>query len=252
MEDMEVVEVSQDTVDEHIEEVADEVAENNEVLENEDTEDAEEFDPSSLFTEEDGIEKANYVFGEYDLSKYKDILDFKNEELVNEFNSYADKYSNLGFTQEQVEFILDERISEAQESERRKERKPTQKEIKERLQNSLTKEEIRNYNSIGKFVRYIVDGTEFEEKANEILQNPSLIKLFNMAYKKSLGKTTNINAISKKQERQISSMSIDDATNKLLKAIEKGEADESLVKQLKASVTDKEAFDDLLEALGRK
>lgn len=209
------------------------------------------FNPDTLFSEEDGEEELSYQFGDYDLSKYKDVLDFSDSEMVEEFNQYAQKYAEKGFNQEQIEFILDEKIAELNERENRKEKKSTQKEIKERLQNSLTKEEIRNYRATTNFVKGIVDGTEFEDKLNEIIQNPTLVKLFHNAYKKSMGSTTNIGSVSKKKEKQIRSMSYEEASDKLMEAIGKGIADEKFVRELRNSTSDTESLDELLKALNK-
>lgn len=212
-----------------------------------------EFNPDNLFNDDDAEEEVNYTFGEYDLSKFKDVLDFSDEELVSEFNEYASKYQEKGFTQEQVEFILDEKIAELEAQEDAKAKKPTQREVKEKLQKSLTKEEIRNYKPTSVFVRELVAGTEFEDKAMDIMQNPTLVKLFHTAYKKSLGKTTNINNTNKPKETQIKSMTIDEAYDLVIQATkDKGIDKESLIKDLKARVSDKEGLAHLLSLMGKK
>lgn len=210
----------------------------------------ENFNPDTLFGEEDGEEEVSYQFGDYDLSKYKDVLDFTDKEMVEEFNQYAQKYADKGFTQEQVEFILDEKIAELNEKEPKKEKKLTQKEVKERLQKSLTKEEIRNYTATTNFVRNILSGTEFEDKLNDIVQNPTLVKLFHNVYKKSIGSTTNLGSVAKKQEKQIKTMSLDEAYDRLLETTRNKEIDrDGLVKELRARVSDREGLENLLSII---
>lgn len=210
----------------------------------------EEFNPDSLFSDEDGEEEINYTFGSYDLSKFKDVLDFEDQDMVNEFAEYASKYEEKGFTQEQVEFILEEKIAELDKREQEKSKKPTQKEIKERLQNSLTKEEIRNYKPTSIFVKDLVKGTEFEDKAMDILQNPTLVKLFHTAYKKSLGKTTDINKVRKPKETQIKTMSFEDAQRELMSTITSKGDKKAKAKELMSKVNNREMFSQLLSTVG--
>ena len=112
----------------------------------------EDFDPENLFNEDD-VNTDSFKFGDYNLEKYKDILDFSDEELTKEFTEKAEEYTKLGFTQEQIEFIIDERIKDAQDAEELRAKKPTQKEIRERLQGSLSNEEIRNYKPTTNYVK---------------------------------------------------------------------------------------------------
>lgn len=203
----------------------------------------EEFDPDKMF--EDDVDQYN-VAG-YDLSKYKDVLNFEDESVVEEFSQYIQKYSDKGFTQEQIEFILDDRLSDVDEKPKR----PSMKDIQARLSQELSREERRNYRAVNAFVSGALNDTDLAGREKEIMQNPALVKLMNIIYKKSLGSTTNLKSTQKPKEGQLKSMSYDDASDRLLKAIENGEADSKLINNLKSQVVDREAFDELLEALGK-
>lgn len=246
---MEETLVNEPIVDEILDEpVESEVVE--EVKENTDeTIESDEFNPDELFDEEDGKEEISYNIAGYDLSKYKDVLDFENEENVKEFAEHMQKYYDKGFTQEQVEFLLEDKLSDYEEKEPKK---PTQKEIKERLQNSLTKEEIRNYKATTNMIRDFVSGTEFEGKLKDIVQNPTLVKLFHNVYKKSLGKTTNLGSVTKRQEKQIASMSYDEARGELMKVITQKGDKVKTAKSLYNQVSDKNTFSQLLNTVGIK
>lgn len=127
---MEETLVNEPIVDEILDEpVESEVVE--EVKENTDeTIESDEFNPDELFDEEDGKEEISYNIAGYDLSKYKDVLDFENEENVKEFAEHMQKYYDKGFTQEQVEFLLEDKLSDYEEKEPKK---PTQKENKREI-----------------------------------------------------------------------------------------------------------------------
>ena len=241
----------QDTVSEEV----DYESTSSEVMdgENEETEVDDTFNPEDLFGEED-INTDSYMFGSYNLEKYKDVLDFTDEELTQEFNEQVEAYESRGFTQEQIEFILDEKIADIKEREEKRLAKPSQKEIRERLQQNLSKEEIRNYKPTVTFVKDILSGTEFEDKTNDILQNPVLVKIFHQAYKKSLGRTTNMNSIAKRQESPIKTMSYAQAEKQLQKAFNQRQDVKGVATSLLSSLSgnDKELFLELISAVGIK
>ena len=61
-----------------------------------------DFDPDEIdFSEQET------TFGKYDLSKFKDNINFENSEAMEAFNQEAQKMEELGFTQEQVEYICE-------------------------------------------------------------------------------------------------------------------------------------------------
>lgn len=247
--DNENINVEQEVINEVDDNVQENIDVDDNVVDNEDNQEEsqdEEFDPDKLFEDEN----YNYQFGQYDLSKYKDVFDFDNEELISEFTQYAKEYSDRGFTQEQIEFILDDKIKDLKSEEPK--HIPTQKEIKEKLNNSLSREEKRNYSMINNFIGNVLKGSELEGKEKEIMQNPALVKMLNLVYKNSLNATTNIKSMQKPKEKQIKSISLDEAKEVLMDGILNGTADENLIKSLKTQVTDIESFDILLEALGRK
>lgn len=200
-----------------------------------------EFDPDKMFDEE---ELVSYNFGIYNLEKFKDVLDFENQELHDEFNSYVLDLEAKGFTQEQVEFMLEREIAKP-EPEKNKE------DVKEVLKKSLTIEEKRNYSNINNFVTDMIAGTEFEESKNDIMQNPALVKLFNQIYKKSLSKTGSLNNLAtKSKEKQIKSLDYETAMSKVKDSLAKKGDTRGLVSSLINSVSDKEKFIAVTKAMG--
>lgn len=151
-----------------------------------------------LFGEEDLVDKSLYQIAGYDLSKYKEMgLDLEDKESSQEFVDYIGKFKEQGFTQEQVDFIISDKLEEAsKEKVKEPKKKLTREEIKENLNQNLSLEEKRNYKSINRFLGDSLQGTGLESYQDEIVTNPMLVKLVNAMYKKSLGKTTNINKVS--------------------------------------------------------
>lgn len=139
-----------------------------------------EFNPDEIdFSEQET------TFGKYDLSKFKDNINFENSEAMEAFNQEAQKMEELGFTQEQVEYICEAVLGMNEEVGEVK--MPTKEEITSNLKKGLTIEEQRNYKAINSFVKEALKGTELESEAQFIMANPKIVKLVNAVYKKAAG-----------------------------------------------------------------
>ena len=125
------------------------------------------------------------TFGKYDLSKFKDRINYENPEAMEAFNQEAKKMEELGFTQEQVEYICESVLGLDEEPEEPE--KLTKKKVHENLKKHLTIEELRNYNAIKNFSAEALKGTELEGNTLEIVSNPNLMKLVNAIYRKVTG-----------------------------------------------------------------
>lgn len=145
-------------------------------------------------TEEGGVEfnpdeidfsDQETTFGKYDLSKFKDNINFENSEAMDAFNQEAKKMEELGFTQEQVEYICESVLGMNEEVGEVK--MPTKSEITSNLKKGLTIEEQRNYKAINSFVKEALKGTELESETQFIMSNPKIVKLVNAVYKKASG-----------------------------------------------------------------
>lgn len=212
----------------------------------EDSEEIEE-DIENLFDEEDLEDPNKYLIGGYNLDKYKELISLDNEEDVKEFSDYMLSMKEKGFTQEQVEFMIDEEIAEdAQEKP-----KLDKKSIKEKLSNSLTLEEKRNYKALNNFISSAIQGTDMEGSREKIMMNPALVKLVNTIYKKTLGKTTNINRTNSPKEGRRKTISIESAYDTINQAMSTGENIDKVIKDLKSQVSDKQGFKDLLKIIGK-
>ena len=203
-----------------------------------------EFDPEKAFEEDEGV----YVIGGYDLSKYKETLGLENPENLELITKYAEGLESKGFTQDQIEYLIErEMVDEPKEEPK----KPNAKEIKENLNKSLTVEEKRNYKYVNSYVNSIVEGTELSKYKNEIMQNPNLVKIMHLAYKGSLGTKTGLKAASSRTvEKQIKSVSMDDAYSQIMDTLGKGGDVKSLSKDLKGKVNDKDSFNQLMRSIG--
>lgn len=126
------------------------------------------------FTEE-------YNIAGYDFSKFKGRIDESNLPYLEE---YAKKYQEQGFTQAQIEFLMEENLADAP-----KDRDSIMKE----LQSSLTVEEKQSYKHTGIQLKQALDKSNLGKYYEEIMTNPIAFKVVN-ALVKSLTPGANVGA----------------------------------------------------------
>ena len=131
------------------------------------------------------LSENDVTFGKYDLSKYKDKMNFEDTEALEAFRKEATKLEQLGASQELVEYILDNVI--VLNEEMAAPQKITKKEVEANLKQHLTIEERRSYPVINNFVKDTLKGTELEGNTLEVMSNPYLVKLAGYFYKKGVG-----------------------------------------------------------------
>lgn len=209
----------------------------------EQTQDNGEFNPDELEFEEDIPTR----FGDYDLSKYKEVINFENEQVIEMFNAKAQELKEAGFTQSQVEYLLDKEIEYAKQQQ---ENKALSKEkVMEELNKSLTVQEKRDYKAVGSFLKEITKGdAQLEKCYNEAMSNPIVYKLLHKAFNKSLGGQPINHTIPREREDKNQGISIDTAineyTNYLQQNLGNGEDRTPAINKIlnKLSKEDKEKF----------
>jgi len=232
--DEEILEVNED--------VQEEVVESNDTQENSNEESNDIFDPNSLEFEE------SYELEGYDLSKYKDSIDIDSKEV----QAKAKKFKELGFSQEQIEYYLEDTM-QVPESDR----EPTAQEVRERLNKTLTPAEKRNYKAVSNFVIEGLKGTELEQYSTEAMKNPTLVKMFNALYNKANNNGVKADTPVTKREVAKGKISLGDAREKYREWMTTAEVRtpekriEFLNNMIKNSGNEEElakAFEDLLKA----
>ena len=133
------------------------------------------------FTEE-------YNIAGYDFSKFKGRID---ESSLPYLEEYAKKYQEQGFTQAQIEFLLEENLAEEP-----KDRDSIMKE----LNTSLTMEEKQSYKHTGAQLRQALNKNNLGRYYDEIMTNPIAFKVVN-ALVKSLTPGANIGAKTERESR---------------------------------------------------
>ena len=133
------------------------------------------------FTEE-------YNIAGYDFSKFKGRIAESDLPYLEE---YAKKYQEQGFTQAQIEFLLEENLSEAP-----KDRESIMKE----LNTSLTMEEKQSYRHTGTQLKQALDKSNLGKYYEEIMSNPIAFKVVN-ALVKNLTPGANVGAKTERESR---------------------------------------------------
>jgi hypothetical protein len=129
-----------------------------------------------------------YNIAGYDFSKFKGRIDESDLPYLEE---YAKKYQEQGFTQAQIEFLLEENLSEAP-----KDRESIMKE----LNTSLTMEEKQSYKHTGAQLKQALDKSNLGKYYEEIMSNPIAFKVVN-ALVKNLTPGANIGAKTERESR---------------------------------------------------
>ena len=133
------------------------------------------------FTEE-------YNLGGYDFSKFKGRIDESSLPYIEE---YAKRYQEQGFTQAQIEFLMEENLSETP-----KDRDSIMKE----LNTSLTMEEKQSYKYTGTQLRQALDKSNLGKYYDEIMTNPIAFKVVN-ALVKNMTPGANVGAKTERESR---------------------------------------------------
>ena len=175
-------------------EILENTSENNEILDNTDQNlginneadtDVEEKKP---FTVDDIEFTEEYNLGGYDFSKFKGRIDESSLPYIEE---YAKRYQEQGFTQAQIEFLMEENLSETP-----KDRDSIMKE----LNTSLTMEEKQSYKYTGTQLRQALDKSNLGKYYDEIMTNPIAFKVVN-ALVKNMTPGANVGAKTERESR---------------------------------------------------
>lgn len=208
METVETTEQETETVEDTTAETTEERKETEEGAEEQENEEEEIFDPDKL---EFGEEEVEAKFGDYDLSNFKDRINFENEQVRQLFSEKATELKEQGFSQQQVEYLLNKEIEYALQS--KESQKLSKEKVMEELKKSLTVQERKDYKAVGGYLKEITQGDEQLSKVYaEAMSNPVVYKLLHRAFSKSLGgKNLGIGTTKDTKEVKQSGMTLDKA-----------------------------------------
>ena len=230
--------------------------ENTETKDNQTDSEDKEFDPDSMDFEEE--EKPFYKDIEgYDLEFAKDILDFDSEDAVNYIKGELSELKALGFSQAQAEKYINSHLKAYRDQQAQDQELRSEKHIKEKLNDKLTREEKGNYKAILNWVKEVSsDGSFPREWVGDVMSNPNLVKMLNAMYK---NKTSNNKVQEIPQPVTKATMSVKDAVAKYKDWIvkEKGASIDKtteFINGLRPYIADKdmESFNQIFKSVTRK
>lgn len=129
-----------------------------------------------------------YNIAGYDFSKFKGRID---ESSLPYLEEYAKKYQEQGFTQTQIEFLMEENLADAPKD---------MDNIMKDLNNSLTMEEKQSYRHTGTQLKQALDKSNLGKYYEEIMTNPIAFKVVN-ALVKNLTPGANVGAKTERESR---------------------------------------------------
>ncbi|MGL6100945.1 MAG: hypothetical protein ACRCZ9_03075 [Fusobacteriaceae bacterium] len=134
------------------------------------------------------FEESKFNIEGYNLDKYKDTLEFDNDESLGYINAEMQKLKSLGYTQKEAEIYIDAKLETAEEYEAEKPYVPTTKtDVMKLLNESLNREEKANYKPILGWTKEVGQQIGLSpQQVNEAMSNPTLVKLMNGFYKKAV------------------------------------------------------------------
>ena len=144
-------------------------------------EESTEFDPDNLEFEET---EEDFIFGDYNLSKFKDSLNLSDENIRNGFNELSKELKEQGFTQSQIEWLMQKEIDAIQSKAQNTE--PTKEQVMKELKENLTIQERKDYKIVGNYLKENIKGTELEKYYKEAMANPAVFKIVHALYSKNI------------------------------------------------------------------
>ena len=185
------------------------------------------------FTEE-------YNIAGYDFSKFKGRID---ESSLPYLEEYAKKYQEQGFTQAQIEFLMEENLADAPKD---------MDSIMKELNNSLTMEEKQSYRHTGTQLKQALDKSNLGKYYEEIMTNPIAFKVVN-ALVKNLTPGANVGAKIERESRVNSTISGEKGVelfNEFLSTSSDETAIKAKAKEIRSKITNQEELNYFNQIVG--
>ena len=181
-----------------------------------------------------------YNIAGYDFSKFKGRID---ESSIPYLEEYAKKYQEQGFTQAQIEFLMEENLADAPKD---------MDSIMKELNNSLTMEEKQSYRHTGTQLKQALDKSNLGKYYEEIMTNPIAFKVVN-ALVKNLTPGANVGAKTERESRVNSTISGEKGVelfNEFLSTSSDETAIKAKAKEIRSKITNQEELNYFNQIVG--
>ncbi len=229
-------------------EIPEETEEQQETEEKPEEEIEEDFNPENATFEDESL----YQIEGYDLTEFKDVVDLGDPEKRQQAESQLKQLKEMGFTQDQIKFLINNAVQDLQaETEPKKELK-TQSEVNAYLNKNLDKDTKLNYIPLTRNVKEWFSGSKYEKHIGRMVKDPDFLNMVDYLSKKIKGEPAGLGGVKHEvSATKITPQGAKQQYNNFLTS-EKNTGIESIqneIKRLRSVCIDTKAFDEEFKGL---
>ena len=229
-------------------EIQEETDEQQETEEKPEEEKEEDFNPENATFEDESL----YQIEGYDLTEFKEVVDLGDPEKRQQAESQLKQLKEMGFTQDQIKFLINNAVQDLQaETEPKKELK-TQSEVNAYLNKNLDKDTKLSYIPLTRNVKEWFAGSKYEKHTGRMVKDPDFLNMVNYLSKKIKGEPEGLGGVKHEvSATKITPQGAKQQYNNFLTS-EKNTGIESIqneIKRLRSVCIDTKAFDEEFKGL---
>ena len=229
-------------------EIQEETDEQQETEEKPEEEKEEDFNPENATFEDESL----YQIEGYDLTEFKEVVDLGDPEKRQQAESQLKQLKEMGFTQDQIKFLINNAVQDLQaETEPKKELK-TQSEVNAYLNKNLDKDTKLNYIPLTRNVKEWFSGSKYEKHIGRMVKDPDFLNMVDYLGKKIKGEPAGLGGVKHEvSATKITPQGAKQQYNNFLTS-EKNTGIESIqneIKRLRSVCIDTKAFDEEFKGL---
>ena len=237
-----------EVTEEVTEEPTEETEEQQETEEKPEEEIEEDFNPENATFEDESL----YQIEGYDLTEFKEVVDLGNPEKRQQAESQLNQLKEMGFTQDQIKFLINNAVQDLQaETEPKKELK-TQSEVDAYLNKNLDKDTKLNYIPLTRNIKEWFSGSKYEKHIGRMVKDPDFLNMVDYLSKKIKGEPAGLGGVKHEvSATKITPQGAKQQYNNFLTS-EKNTGIESIqneIKRLRSVCIDTKAFDEEFKGL---
>ena len=208
----------------------------------------EDFDPEKALFEDESL----YQIEGYDLTEFKEVVDLGDPEKRQQAESQLKQLKEMGFTQDQIKFLINNAVQDLQaETEPKKELK-TQSEVNAYLNKNLDKDTKLNYIPLTRNVKEWFSRSKYEKDIGRMVKDPDFLNMVDYLSKKIKGEPAGLGGVKHEvSATKITPQGAKQQYNNFLTS-EKNTGIESIqneIKRLRSVCIDTKAFDEEFKGL---
>ena len=229
-------------------EIQEETDEQQETEEKPEEEKEEDFNPENATFEDESL----YQIEGYDLTEFKEVVDLGDPEKRQQAESQLKQLKEMGFTQDQIKFLINNAVQDLQAETEPKKELRTQKEVTAHLNQGLDKDTKLNYIPLTRNVKEWFAGSKYEKHTGRMVKDPDFLNMVNYLSKKIKGEPEGLGGVKHEvSATKITPQGAKQQFNNFLTS-EKNTGIESIqneIKRLRGVCTDSKAFDEEFKGL---